>query len=55
MHPGSTRTNSGMGELVQHGKTAFLLPIGDVKAFAREFERLAADSGSLSRLRQARV
>jgi glycosyltransferase involved in cell wall biosynthesis len=51
--PVVTRTESGMGELIQHGKNGFMLPVGDVKGFAEVLEKLSADSALRLRLGQA--
>ena len=49
--PVVTNIRSGTGEIVSDGKNGFLLPVGDVAAFAGRIERLARDRQLLSSLK----
>lgn len=51
--PVVTRTRSGNSEVVRSGENGYLVPIGDIPAFADRLEALARDPGLLARLRQA--
>jgi glycosyltransferase involved in cell wall biosynthesis len=51
--PVVTRTDSGMGEVVQDGKNGFLLPVGDVAGFVERLTKLSADPGKLRKLQRA--
>jgi len=51
--PVVTKTESGVGELVQSGENGYMLSVGDVKSFAGVLAKLSADAALLSRLRQA--
>jgi glycosyltransferase involved in cell wall biosynthesis len=43
----------GLRELIRHGVSGFLLPVGDVEAFASALARLAADREELGRMAKA--
>ncbi|HEX7316874.1 MAG TPA: glycosyltransferase family 4 protein [Pyrinomonadaceae bacterium] len=51
--PVVTDIRSGTGEVVVDGRNGFLLPVGDVNAFAERLERLASDRRLLASLRAA--
>ena len=51
--PVVTEIRSGTGEVVVDGRNGFLLPVGDVGAFAGRLERLASDRRLLASLRAA--
>lgn len=51
--PVVTDIRSGTGEVVVDGQSGFLLPVGDVNAFAERLERLASDRPLLASLRAA--
>lgn len=51
--PVVTDIRSGTGEVVVDGRNGYLLPVGDVGAFAERLERLASDRRLLASLRTA--
>lgn len=51
--PVVTGIRSGTGEVVADGRSGFIVPVGDVGAFAERLERLAADRRLLASLKGA--
>lgn len=51
--PVVTQTRSGNPEVISDGQNGYLMPIGDVRAFADRLQALARDSATLRRLREA--
>ena len=51
--PVVTQTDSGNAELVRDGENGFLVPIGDVQAFADRLQVLSEEPGRLDRLSKA--
>jgi glycosyltransferase involved in cell wall biosynthesis len=51
--PVVTRTESGNAELIRDGENGYLIPIGDIEAFAARLRHLANHPEAFSRLRQA--
>lgn len=50
--PVVTRIESGMQEVVSHGDTGYLLPVGDAEGFVAVLARLAADRSSRDAMRR---
>jgi len=48
--PVATRCPYGPDEVLRHGETGLLVPVGDANAFARALEQLAADAGLRERM-----
>ena len=51
--PVVTGIRSGTGEVVEDGRSGFVVPVGDIRTFAERLERLAADRRLLASLRAA--
>jgi glycosyltransferase involved in cell wall biosynthesis len=51
--PVVTGIRSGTGEIVEDGRSGFIVPVGDIQTFAERLERLAADRTMLASLRGA--
>jgi glycosyltransferase involved in cell wall biosynthesis len=51
--PVVTGIRSGTGEVVEDGRSGFIVPVGDVGAFAEQLEQLAVDRRLLASLRGA--